>query len=308
MNSPAKNLKTDHAAQMLVKADPSSPALFVTGPNTISIKAGTRFAGYTFTEDAPVVMPAGGLMPGCDYAVTVADGVGAAIKLDASPAASTSPGALLGGFHFAPGGKALARAGGDTTPAINPFSIWDINFRPSCADPRGMARVETAAIKPFWCDIYLLGVDHLVDGTSKCDVTIADGDDPPIRPNGKYFAGLDYKTAVDVMKHHGKTLLSHDEFRDAAFGVTEKTSAPKDPKITKLDAARTSRFGLMQATGNMWVWGHDGDPDAPRASLFGGSWFDDGNAGSRCAYVGRWPDNSCVGIGARGRSDHLQLV
>jgi len=42
----------------------------------------------------------------------------------------------------------------------------------------------------------------------------------------------------------------------------------------------------------------------PRASVFGGSWMNDGNAGSRYANVAyNWPDNSNDDLGARGRSD-----
>jgi hypothetical protein len=44
----------------------------------------------------------------------------------------------------------------------------------------------------------------------------------------------------------------------------------------------------------------------PRASIFGGSWIY-GFAGSRCASVDCWPDGSAGNLGARGRSDHLQL-
>ncbi len=41
----------------------------------------------------------------------------------------------------------------------------------------------------------------------------------------------------------------------------------------------------------------------PRASIFGGSWWSDDNAGSRYANVDNWADNSNENIGARGRSD-----
>jgi hypothetical protein len=41
----------------------------------------------------------------------------------------------------------------------------------------------------------------------------------------------------------------------------------------------------------------------PRASIFGGSWLNDENAGSRYANLDNWPDNSNDNIGARGRSD-----
>jgi hypothetical protein len=42
----------------------------------------------------------------------------------------------------------------------------------------------------------------------------------------------------------------------------------------------------------------------PRASMFGGSWHNDGDAGSRYANVAtNWPENSNDNLGARGRSD-----
>jgi hypothetical protein len=41
----------------------------------------------------------------------------------------------------------------------------------------------------------------------------------------------------------------------------------------------------------------------PRPSIFGGSWINDGNAGSRFANVDNWAENSNDNLGARGRSD-----
>jgi hypothetical protein len=159
----------------------------------------------------------------------------------------------------------------------------------------------------FWCDIYLLGAKHLDHGSSRFGVTIADGNDPPQNPAGGTFAKCDFAAVSAVFKHHGKQLLGAEEFFAAAYGVTERAAAGTDPKITGVDAVRTSRFGLMQATGNMWTWGTDGHPDDPRPSLFGGSWIDGSNAGSRFAYLGYWPGGSGGDLGARGRSDHLQL-
>ena len=43
----------------------------------------------------------------------------------------------------------------------------------------------------------------------------------------------------------------------------------------------------------------------PRASILGGSWINDRNAGSRYANVDYWDDNSNENLGARGRSDDL---
>ena len=44
------------------------------------------------------------------------------------------------------------------------------------------------------------------------------------------------------------------------------------------------------------------------ASIFGGSWLNGSNAGSRYANLDYWPDNSDDNISARGRSDHLMRV
>jgi hypothetical protein len=294
------NAKIEEGQAVLVKVDPATSCLKVLGRDAIAIKSGTTFNGYTFADDTAVAPPADGYVAGRDYVVRVVDGAATA-----SIAQIVPDSANLGGFHFAPGGNASARAGGDDVPAINPCSLWDLNFRPACPDPRGMTLVEYQGGR-FWCDIYLTAVDHSL-GTSRYGATIADGHDRPTGPDGKEYDAFDYPTAVAVLGSHGKVLLSIEEFFVAAYGVTEKSEADKNPKTTGLDAPRTSKFGLMQATGNMWVWGHDGDPDEPRASIFGGSWIYDGSAGSRCAYVGDWPGNSRDNLGARGRSDHLQL-
>jgi hypothetical protein len=288
----------------LRKADPGVPALLVTAGRGIAIRGGIWFAQRRFAGATTVPLPKV-LEPGADYVVLVGR---TALGVDKLTGAAL-PDNALGGFHFAPGGNAKARAGGDAVPAINPCSLWDLSFRPACDDPRGMALITAPTARRFWCDIYLLGVDHLQYGTSRFDVVIADGTDGPQRPDGNgLFDKFDYAAALAVMKHHGKGLLGFEEFGSAAYGVTEKTAAGSDPKITGLDAPRTSKFGLMQATGNVWVWGHDGDPDEPRASIFGGSWLSDGDAGSRCAFVDYWPGVSVVILGARGRCDHLMRV
>ena len=303
MNAVEKISDDRRASPQLVKTDPNLPALKVTGRDSLVISAGTSFAGRSFGEDTPVLLPRQGLIPGADY-VVAASGEPIALRLTRLP----DDDSYIGGFHFAPGGNAEGRAGGDDVPAINPYSLWDRNFRPACVDPRGMALVH----KPgglFWCDIYLTGANCHVDGTSKFGVPIADGDECPCDPDGDHYAQFDYATAAAVMAAHGKGLLNVEEFFAAAFGVTEKSAHKGDPRTTGLDAPRTSRFGLMQATGNLWVWGHDGDPDTPRASVFGGSWFYGVDAGSRYAYVAcKWPEDSDGALGARGRSDHLQPV
>ncbi|MGV1867176.1 MULTISPECIES: phage major tropism determinant [unclassified Rhizobium] len=286
------------AAVSVTPLNTGAPILMVTGRSSLSIKAGTVIVinGKTsaFETDTPVRTIE--MTPARDYAVTI-DSDGAPFIVDV---ADTNPlqAEFPAGFHFAPGGCAEARVGGDNIPAINPHSVWDLGFRPACADPRGMALVEADNCS-FWCDIYLLGVNHRHVGTSVFGAEIADGQSLDL---------LDYKTASAIYEGHGKRLLTYAEFHTAAYGVTERSSAPRDPKNTGLDASRTSRFGLMQATGNLWVWGTDGDPDDLRPSIFGGSWFSGVNAGSRCADLDFWPENSKGSISARGACDHLAPV
>jgi hypothetical protein len=294
--------KTSVRKAALIKRDKTSPAIKIAASGA-KVKSGVTFRGVTFKKEMDIAAPTGGYVAGCDYVVTIARG-----KATAQPMTSASiPANAIGGFHFAPGGNATAEGGGDTVPAINPHSIWDRNFRPSCNDPRGMTLVDVPGIGPEWCDIYLLGKDHLEQGTSKFGATIADGTDLPQNPAGGSFSKFDYAAARAVMNHHGKQLLGAEDFFAAAYGVTEKTTAPGEPKSAGLDAPRTSRWGVMQATGNMWIWGTDGHPTMPRASIFGGSWIDAGNAGSRDAGLDYWAGGSSGNVGARGRSGHLQL-
>ncbi|HCJ70853.1 hypothetical protein [Agrobacterium pusense] len=272
---------------------PGAPILLATGPTTVSIKAGTlvEIGDRTYSYDRETTIALDELVPGRDYAV----GINAMGDLFATVANDNPLKAdFFAGFHFSPGGNATERKGGDSTPAINPHSLWDIEYRPACPDPRGMVRVIAGNI--VWVDIYLLGIDPAVHGTSRFGVTPATGNTLDL---------LDYPTAKSILENHGKRLLTYDEFRTAAHGVTERSAASNRPRTTGLDAARTSLYGLMQATGNLWVWGTDGDIDDPRPSLFGDSWISGVNAGSRYALLDYWPETSYGGIGARGASDHL---
>ena len=283
----------------LTKADPLSVVFVVTGRTDIAIKAGTTIHNGRDTIDlyAPLPVLLDGPVPGTDYRVWVgrngdeprAIALAADIEADGDYV-------LLGGFHFAPGGNASGTSGGDDVPAINPYSCWDRNFRPACDEPGSMALIADR----FWCDIYLTCVPVETDArTGRFGATIADG---------ASLSRFNYADAQKLLAMAGKQLLGAEEFFAAAYGVTERSSADGDPKLAGLDAPRTSRHGIMQATGNMWVWGTDGHPDDPRASILGGSWFDGSSAGSRYAFLGLWPVSSDGVVGARGRSDHLTLA
>lgn len=218
--------------------------------------------------------------------------------------------------------------GGDTTPAINPYSIWDLKFRPACPDPRGMCLVADA----FWSDIYLLGVDHPTNGSSKYNVTIADGSNPPKIPakfggNGTTaYPGGNWWDMYEVLLSFGKRFPSYSEFSALAYGTTENASstAATDPVSTILRAESTSKWGAMLSSGNMWVWGDEFGGGTAAAAwvansggrgstyqlegtvLFGGDWDAGARAGSRASYWGPVPSVSNISFGARGVADHYQ--
>ncbi|MFL9829154.1 hypothetical protein ABTU92_30560, partial [Rhodoplanes sp. SY1] len=187
--SPAQQLQgltnlgiADLSRTIFSKADRWSVAFVRTAPGTVSLKAWTviELGGilFTFAAQTAVQMPT--LTAGTDYAIYLcSDGT---LRADSSFTAPTgytvANSRCIGGFHYAPGSNAPAQAGGDATPQINPYSLWDIKFRPACSDPRGMVLIEGA----WWCDIYLTGVDHHANGTSRYNVAIADGSSPPKIP------------------------------------------------------------------------------------------------------------------------------
>jgi hypothetical protein len=292
----------------IARHEASKSILVTAGRADIAIRGGTviEIDGRKVAFDSDTAIETDELKPGCDYAIDV-DVSGAPFAAPAHPGVVAS--GAFAGFHFAPGGNALGKAGGDAVPAINPFSLWDLDFRPACKDPRGMTFVEMHGLR-FWVDIYLLGTDHLAHGTSRCGAVIADGRDLPDHPDGsEKTKKLDYATAVEIYAAHGKRLLFAEEFFAAAYGVEERCSRDRDPKITGTLSDEGHRFiskhGLFDATGTVWQWGTDGHPDIPRPSIFGGSWVNGDYAGSRSASLDYWPGYSHGYIGARGACGHL---
>ncbi|NTF87531.1 hypothetical protein G6L46_10385 [Agrobacterium rhizogenes] len=300
-------------ATRIKRVDLASPILVTSGSTAIAIRAGTiiESKGHTYAFDADTPVTLGQLAPGQDYGISL-DQAGKPFADILGPPNPLDEG-WFAGFHYAPGGCATGKAGGDAIHAINPHSLWDIGFRPTCPDPRGMALVETKDGGRFWADIYLLGVDHHEHGTSRSGETIADGRDLPMRLEGtEPFNKLDFATATEIYTLHGKRLLGAEEFFAAAYGVKERCSRDNEPTRTGAldDGAERfiSKYGLFDVTGTMWQWGTDGHPDDPRPSLFGGSWVLGSNAGSRYAPLDYWPGDSSENISARGGSDHLNLA
>jgi hypothetical protein len=328
---------TDVSGGAFYKADSQTVAFTKTANATASLKAGTwvDVGGQMlyFASATNIVMPA--LTAGTDYAIYAC--TDNTVRADASFVAPTGYTALnsrrIGGFHYAPGGHSGAPGGGNATVQINQYSFWDLKFRPASTDPRGMCLVADS----FWADIYLLGVDHQLNGTSKYNVTIADGSSPPKIPtkfggNGSTaYGSLNWWEAAEVGQSFGKRLPTYDQFAALAYGTTENSSIGSDPGATSWATAYVSKWGVNQASGVLWTWGaefsyrQDGSatPWAWRnsagnrgqlylysdvglvASLFGGAWDVAAYSGSRASNWSSYPWNSSGSIGARLVCDHL---
>ena len=278
----------------------------------------------TIASGASIAMPT--LVAGTDYAIWAkTDGTLEATSNHTSP--PTANARKVGGFHYAAGGNATGTSGGDTTASINAYSFWDLKWRPACSDPRGMALVADG----FWVDIYLANTDCDANGTSKYNVTIADGSSPPKVPtkfggNGSTtYGSLTWFESCELASAYGKRLITQREYMAMAYGTTEASSIGSDQGSTILNAAYTSKWGVMQSTGVMWIWcddrggayatggwnanteGRGSEYNAPNAVLLGGAWFDGADAGSRCSHWSSAASASLYSVGVRFSCDHLLL-
>lgn len=307
-----------------------------TSATAISIAAGAVLNGYSYATATAVTMPTHA--NNTDYAIWQHPSTGALVA-DASfttaPAAAAG-GAIVGGYHFIPAGRptGLDQASPTGAAEILEYSLWDLTWRPSCPDPRGMACIAGG----YWMDLYLTGATSYAGNTfsavpsSRFGLTIADGSSPPLVPalfggdgSARYADGKWYVFS-EVARSFGKRLPTYDEFSGGAFGAPEATSRGTDPGTVQWE--RVSKFGLAQATGTLWVWGQETctttQPAAwtaaaetsgrgqvygaeTRAVILGGDWDSASNSGSRCAYWKLSPWNSAGNRGARLAAGHLVL-
>jgi hypothetical protein len=328
--------------KVLGNATTHSGTFFKDDPSIVAFSRAGTFAVSTSTEitvavgNRPFIVPANTkvYMPtvpiiGADYQIWITPkGI---LKAEIYPIIPEDDSKLIGGFHYAPGGNAVGLEGGSADPQINPYSFWDLKFRPICKDARGM----TLVADNFWCDIYLTGNTAVSTGLStKYGVTIADANSSPIVPiefggNGaNTYGGYTWYEAHELAGAFGKRPLTEQEFSAAAYGVTENLSANTDPVITGLDAPRTSKWGLMQATGNMFIYcsergaantaaawhavtdGRGSEYQEPYAIRLGGAYNSTTDSGSRCARgttEAQTELESGVAVnGSRFASDHFQ--
>ena len=297
-------------SQLLTKTDSMKVMFDLTG-SVLTLNQDVVIKGVRLLSGATVTLPT--LVNASDYKVLLlSDGSLSAQLYDVTnPAGSVT----VGGFHVY-----------HTTGGINPNSLWDENWRPSAKSPRSMALSKDQRV---WADIYFMDVDYALNNYSRPDVTIADGDSPPIVPEiyggdgvSTYWS-LTWFEALDLVINAGKRLVFWGEFSGLAYGVVEQQSVGADPVTTKYQAGHRSAIGLEQATGVMWVWGADtqgstGSAAAitdgrgsvysadPRAVILGADWSTGVNAGSRSAGWHNSPGGS-GSIGVRAVCDHLIL-
>jgi hypothetical protein len=256
----------------LKKSDYFTPAFSTKDGASLQLKRGVRIDG-----DAHEIQLPKKLVPGTDYEIRYGRVTLRASVLNGIPNANA-----VGGFHVGLDGK------------IAVHSLWDILFRPNCMDPRGMVFVPSVG----WVDIYLLNTNPAENGTSRAGKQIADGKSPiDGRP-------LNWWTAVHAFAQAGKTLLSKSEFAIAMEGSEEGKTCGSDPIQTGHAPGLKSIYGIEQATGCMWTWSREIEGlNGPWMYILGGGW-DSAAPGPRRFNYGV-PGGGWLGIGARGRCDHL---
>ena len=314
---------------VFVKDDPDAVAWTKTGNGTAETQTGltVEVNGKVLyiAFGTSIIMPT--LTAGTDYAIWVApDGT---LEADASfSVAPTTGGRKIGGFHYAPGGNAsfsLDAGDGDTTPQINEYSFYDLKWRPSVSDPRGLTLVGDGA---FWCGIYHLAGDHLSGPPHRFGVNPARDGNPPdlVDGSGKY-PDAQPMNIFESLWYHGFRTPRLEDFQLLAFGTNEKASRGSDPGTTGLpggstDAQFTSHWGVIQSTGVIRVWSNDNilsssDQTLPnpnrgerfrvvRFARLGGCWGCVSISGSRFVDPSQ-AINSSPDSGGRGVCDHVIL-
>ncbi len=278
---------------------------------------------YHFAENTVVQMPA--LTAGTDYAIYATESALIASANFTAPTGYTADNSRrIGGFHHGDG-------------YIYPRSFWDLKFRPTCTDPRGMVR----SLMGFWADIYLLNTTADLLGTSAYNAQIADGASCPKIPavwggdGAEQYSSFSQYIATETLAAYGKRNPSSAEFEVLALGSVAGHANGTDPVVTMFDAQSRSHIGCEQVSGHLFQWGAEkwdrGDGSSSYAwreedtneegqihsaiesqgvgaSVFGANWTDVGCTGSRTSLWYHAPWHSSGGVSARGVCDHLQLL
>ena len=346
-----------NARGLFFKPDTTSVAFTKTGAGTLSVKAGTIVdvlgTSVTFATATAIVMPA--LTGGTDYAIyACTDGT---VRADSSFTAPTgytiANSRLIGGFHYglvAPGttvaGGSFNTAGSvqtggmvwtqpdvDKIAGVNLYSLWDLRWRANVADlraQRGFVLTDAGT----WVAIYFTGTDTDTNGLSRNNVAVASGTVLPRIPatmggNGALtYADYNWWRVSEHARAYGARLLTEAEANIAFFGVTENQSlggASSTIPLTTRQPGYTSKYGIEQATGHIWIWGDDsagaiatgfvenGGRGQSYANtvikvLLGGSRGSSATTGSRLSSWNGGPTYSNWNVGLRAAVDHLMLA
>ena len=320
----------DYSAGLFAKADTQQVAWTKTGNGTAETQTALTIevngSVVNIASGTSISMPS--LSAGTDYAIWVApDGT---LEADASfTVAPTANGRRVGGFHYAPGGNAsfdLDAGDGGTTPQINEFSFYDLTWRPSVPDPRGLTLVGDGA---FWAGIYLMSANHLTGAVHKYNVDpCRDGNPPRLPDDSGNYPNAEPSNIFESLAYHGFRAPDYNEFQLLAYGVDEARSIGGSGPGDTGDVSdrgkdqQTSHWGVFDATGVLRVWGRDhilatsdqSLPDPSRGDRFrferfanlGGYWDDGSDSGSRSVFSTS-ADFSGTSIGGRGVCDHVIL-
>ena len=277
-------------------------------------------------EGTTISMPT--LAAGTDYAIWVnPDGT---LQADTSfTVAPTAGGRRVGGFHYAPGGKAsfsLNAGDGGTTAQIMDTSFYDLKWRPSVVDPRGLVLVGDGS---FWAGMYHMSANHLTGPVHKYNVNPCRDGNPPQNITGAgNYPNARAHNLIESLLFHGFRVPSLWEFALMTYGTNELRSiGGSGPGLTGDVADRgkdqqTSAWGVFDATGVLWHWGSQITFGTSNVSVFdlarqgnsqvtdffrlGGAWNSSNESGSlfNAHNPVLFTENT---RGARGVCDHLIL-
>ncbi|MDD9154957.1 hypothetical protein PVK64_01960 [Aliivibrio sp. S4TY2] len=297
----------------------SGDQLIVNGDVVVTVADFTLKA----TDGLGITLPT--LSVGTDYAIyATQDGLIVSSNFTAPVNYTSENSRRIGGFHYQDG-------------TINERSIWDLKFKPTAKDPRGMA---IAVGDNFWADLYCLNTTPDLLGTSAYNAQIADGSSPPKKPlawggNGtEQYTTFSQYVATEVLAAYGKRLPNYHEFSVLAKGSKAGYAVGTDPVKTKFDVNARSLIGCEQVSGHYYQWGsecwdrgngssgydwqavdtngegkvYSAGSQGVGASLFGASWGNAGIAGSRASNWSHEPWHSVNNIAARGVCDHVVLL
>ena len=320
------------------KANPFAVAWTKTGNFTATTATTLYIEVNGFVKTIPsgtsITMP-GSATTGTDYAIWCKpDGALEATTNHTSPPVAGSR--KVGGFHYAPGGNAPLSAtgdwgthnGGNTTAQINEYSFWDLKWKPSAADPRGLTLVNNS----FWTGMYLMSNGDGAGPLHRYNVNPCRDGNAPFKPYAT--TPTRYSNAIpmnifEVLAYNGFRAPDVNEFQLLAVGVNEQRSiGGSGPGNTGIVTDRsknqqTSAWGVFDATGVLLVWGRDSLPDnvqdnnvtqgrsnnvwrISRFADLGGGWFNGADSGSRCVGTNT-ASFSFANRGGRGVCDHLIL-